>query len=332
MTQRLELLHGWLQDTLGLTSPALEPASGDASFRRYFRLTLDDGATRIVMDAPPEHEDCRPFVEIARAWEGLGLHLPHIYAADLERGFLLLSDLGNRLYLDALNGDTAEQLYGDALEALVVIQGQAPTQGLPPYDRALLLQEMALFRDWLVREQLGLELDVAEQQMLEQTFDLLAENALQQPQVAVHRDYHSRNLLVTVQSNPGILDFQDAVVGPVTYDLVSLLRDCYISWPRERVEAWAMGYYQLALCSGVLCSEHEGEFLRWFDLMGVQRQLKAAGIFARLNRRDGKPGYLGDIPRTLGYIVEVAPDYPELAGLATLIQQRVLPGVSSFLT
>ncbi len=327
MTQRLELLNSWLQEGLGVANPVLEPASGDASFRRYFRLYLKDESTRIVMDAPPEREDCRPFVEIARSWEGLGLHLPHIYAEDLERGFLLLSDLGNRLYLDALSEETVEQLYGDALEALAIIQEQAPTQGLPPYDRALLQQEMALFRDWLLQEQLGLELGAEEGRMLQQSFDLLAENALQQPQVAVHRDYHSRNLLVTDPPNPGILDFQDAVVGPVTYDLVSLLRDCYISWPRQRVEAWAMDYYRLALRSGVLRSEHEGEFLRWFDLMGVQRQLKAAGIFARLNRRDGKPGYLGDIPRTLGYIIEVAPDYPELEGLATLIQQRVLPAL-----
>jgi aminoglycoside/choline kinase family phosphotransferase len=331
MAQRLELLKGWLRETLGLSSPVLEPASGDASFRRYFRLTLDDGVTRIVMDAPPQQEDCGPFVAIARAWEELGLNLPHIYAEDLERGFLLLSDLGDRLYLDALNEDSAGQLYGDALQALAVIQGQAPTRGLPPYDRTLLLQEMALFRDWLVQEQLGLELDAAEGRMLEQTFELLVENALQQPQVAVHRDYHSRNLLVTAQSNPGILDFQDAVAGPVTYDLVSLLRDCYIRWPRQRVERWAEGYFELALEAGVLQSEHQGEFLRWFDLMGVQRQLKASGIFARLNRRDGKPGYLQDIPRTLGYIVEVAPDYPELEGLATLIQQRVLPGVGRLL-
>lgn len=327
MSERVALLRDWLERELGLAGFTLEPASGDASFRRYFRLTLPDGTTRIAMDAPPEREDCRPFVAVARAFEELGLHVPHIFSQDLERGFLLLSDLGNRLYLDALNSETAGRLYGDALGALAVIQACGPQEGLPPYDRALLLREMELFREWLVGKQLGLALQAEEQRMLERTFERLIANALEQPRVCVHRDYHSRNLLVTPSPNPGILDFQDAVAGPVTYDLVSLLRDCYIRWSREQVEQWAMNYYLLAVQSGVLRHEHEGEFLRWFDLMGVQRHLKAAGIFARLNRRDGKPGYLKDIPRTLGYIVEVAPGYPELVELGSFIEQRVLPAL-----
>ncbi len=307
-----------------MENPELKPASGDASFRRYFRIELADGTTRIVMDAPPPMEDCRPFVRICRAFEEVGLHVPHIFAQDLDQGFLLLSDLGSQLYLDALSPKTVDRLYGDALGALVVIQACGPLEGLPPYDRSLLLQEMELFREWLARRHLGLGLSGEEERMLDGVFDLLAANALEQPRVCVHRDYHSRNLMVTTPCNPGILDFQDAVVGPVTYDLVSLLKDCYIRWPREQVHQWAMNYFLLAQQSGVLQGEHEKDFLRWFDLMGVQRHLKAAGIFARLNRRDGKPGYLKDIPRTLGYIVELAPHYPELEELGAFIEQRVL--------
>ena len=202
-----------------------------------------------------------------------------------------------------------------------------PVQGaLPHYVRTLLLSEMELFREWL----LGRHLDIAQHDgqaaTIDAAFEQLADNALQQPQVCVHRDYHSRNLMLTERNNPGILDFQDAVIGPVTYDLVSLLRDCYIAWPRARVEDWALGYQQLALQSGILREEHEDpvRFLRWFDLMGMQRHLKAAGIFARLNHRDGKPGYLGDIPRTLGYVVEVAQRYDELAAFGEFVETNVL--------
>ena len=236
----------------------------------------------------------------------------------------MLEDLGDRLYLDQLGTETVERLYGDALGALLTIQACGPRAGLPDYDRALLMREMELFREWLVGRQLGVALSTAEHQLLDRTFGVLADNALEQPRVCVHRDYHSRNLMVTTH-NPGILDFQDAVLGPVTYDLVSLLRDCYIRWPQARVEAWALGYYELAVQSGVLRNEHEDRFLRWFDLMGVQRHLKASGIFARLNQRDGKPGYLKDIPRTLGYITRLAPAYPELLDLGEMLQERVLP-------
>lgn len=327
MPQRERLLRSWLEDSAGLTEFSLELASGDASFRRYFRVTMSDGATRIAMDAPPENEDCRPFVDIAGHLGELGLNVPMVYASDLDRGFLLLSDLGSEHYLESLGPDNNGRLYADALSALMVIQTCGRREGLPEYSRELLLREMGLFRDWLLGRYLELSLSVTEQQMLDDMFELLISNALEQPQVFVHRDYHSRNLLVTSAPNPGILDFQDAVLGPVTYDLVSLLKDCYISWPRERVREWVFGYYELALQSGVLRSEHEDSFLRWFDLMGVQRHLKAAGIFARLNIRDGKPGYLQDIPRTLGYIVDLAPEYPELVPVADLINGRVLPAL-----
>lgn len=325
MPKREQALTQWLTGEVGLQNIHVEPASDDASFRRYFRVTLSDGSTRIAMDAPPEREDCGPFLRIAEQLGAIGLHVPTIHAADPQQGFVLLEDLGSVHYLDQLNDASADRLYGDALGALAIIQSVGPCEGLPLYDEALLRQEMALFPDWLLTRHLGLDLDAAERAMLTGCFDRLVENALEQPRVCVHRDYHSRNLLVSPSPTPGIIDFQDAVVGPVTYDLVSLLKDCYIAWPVSQVQAWAMGYFELAVQSGILRAEHEARFLRWFDLMGVQRHLKASGIFARLNHRDGKSGYLVEIPRTLGYIVEVAGRYPELAGLGELIGQRVLP-------
>lgn len=329
MPERFEQLRRWLKERLGTDNFTLEPASGDASFRRYFRV--GGGETSfIAMDAPPGKEDTAAFLAVARTLGELGLNVPKVLDADTAQGYLLLTDLGSRLYLDALNEESVERLYGDALGALMVIQACGPRDdSLPPYSRELLWNEMGLFRDWLVGRHLGLTLSETEQAMLEQAFRALAASALEQPMVCVHRDYHSRNLMVTGHNNPGILDFQDAVVGPVTYDLVSLLRDCYIAWPRSQVEDWALGYYELAVQSGVLRAEHEADFLRWFDLMGVQRHLKASGIFARLNARDGKPGYLKDIPRTLGYITEVSARYPELAGLGDFIAERVLPPLIS---
>jgi hypothetical protein len=324
MPQRIEQLKKWLASLPEISDFSFEPASIDASFRRYFRIR-ENGKSYIAMDAPPDREDSRPFVKVAEAFESIGLNVPHIYARDLTRGFMLLEDLGTELYLDRLTADTVGRLYGDALGALATLQACGPRIDLPLYDRSLLMQEMALFRDWLLLEELGLSLSAQEQSMLEQVYDLLADSALQQPQVCVHRDYHSRNLMLTTRHNPGILDFQDAVVGPVTYDLVSLLRDCYISWPDEQVRDWAMGYYELAVQSGILHAEHEARFLTWFDLMGVQRHLKASGIFARLNRRDGKPGYLKDIPRTLGYISRLKTEIAPLQALGDFIRSRVLP-------
>jgi aminoglycoside/choline kinase family phosphotransferase len=328
VAQRLEQLNQWLSIELGLPQYSIAPASSDASFRRYFRIQFD-GESRIVMDAPPEKEDSRPFVTIARQLRGIGLNVPEVLAEDLEQGFLLLSDLGSRQYLDELNEQSVERLYGDAMGALATLQACGPHAGsLPPYNRELLMREMELFREWLMGRHLGLALEQSEQKLLDETFSLLAQSALEQPAVSVHRDYHSRNLMVC-EHNPGILDFQDAVYGPVTYDLVSLLRDCYIAWPRERVEKWALGYHDIAVDHGILRERQEERFLRWFDLMGVQRHLKASGIFARLNHRDGKPGYMKDIPRTLGYVVEVSSRYPELAPFLHLLEERVLPGLAN---
>lgn len=325
MAERLHLLQKWLNQTLDSADIRLEPASGDASFRRYFRATLEDGRHFVVMDAPPDLEDSAPFVRVAEQLGQIGLHVPRIVETDLDRGFLLLEDLGDDQYLGKLDDASADRLYGDALEALAVMQASGPTDFLPPYDRELLLTELELFRHWLCGEHLGLTLTPADEVMLDEVFRLLIGNALEQPQVFVHRDYHSRNLMVSEAPSPGILDFQDAVTGAVTYDLVSLLKDAYIRWPLPRVDEWAWGYFDLAVRSGILEPLHEAEFQRWFDLMGVQRHVKVAGIFARLYRRDNKPGYLQDIPLVLEYIQEVAPRYPALTGLAELIESRVMP-------
>ena len=280
------------------------------------------------MDAPPDKGDMHSYVAIARRFHALGLNVPEILEENHDLGFFLITDLGDRLYLRHLSDRTVERLYGDAMGALVVLQAGSFTQAagkfLPDYDETLLRREMEIFREWYLGRHLGLKLAAGRQATLDKTFTLLARAALSQPRVWVHRDYHSRNLMVTDRNNPGILDFQDAVLGPVTYDLVSLLRDCYIAWPRERVEDWVKGYHDLALQSGIPVGDDDNRFLRWFDLMGVQRHLKATGIFARLNHRDGKPGYLSDIPRTLGYVQEVSARYPELQPLNALLRELKL--------
>ncbi len=324
MAQRLALLRQWLDGELGMAGFDIEPASTDASFRRYFRVT-HNGKSHIVMDAPPDKEDIHPFVRIGTQLRAIGLNVPEILAENFAQGFLLLGDLGSRQYLDELDEQNVDSLYGDAMGALVTLQAGGPgAEDLPPYDRQLLWREMELFRDWLLHKHLGITPNGTILKLLNETFALLADNALAQPAVSVHRDYHSRNLMVCKQ-NPGILDFQDAVYGPVTYDLVSLLRDCYIAWPRERVEGWALAYHDLAVEQGILAESQQERFLRWFDLMGIQRHLKASGIFARLNHRDGKSGYLKDIPRTLEYVVEVSARYAELAPFRNLLEEHVLP-------
>lgn len=328
MAERYAQLTAWIARVLGRRDCALEPASGDASARRYWRVRAD-GRSYVLMDAPPVAEDIERFVRVAERLRALGLNTPEVFAGAPEQGLLLISDLGTRSYLDALDAARANRLYGDALAALAVIQAGASTEGLPPYDGPFLRREMELFRDWLLVRHLGWELADADHDLLERAFAYLTASALEQPRVFVHRDFHSRNLMVTPPPSPGILDFQDAVIGPVTYDLVSLLRDCYIAWPRQRVDDWAQGYGVLAVQSGILREEDQDRFMTWFDLMGIQRHLKASGIFARLAIRDGKGGYLADIPRTLGYVVEVAAEYPDLAPLSGLIGDRVLPALAA---
>lgn len=280
------------------------------------------------MDAPPEQEGCLAFIRVAGHLEAMQLNAPRIIEADLESGFLLLTDLGAEQYLVRLtaNPGAASQLYGDAMDALLLLQrhGAAYQSSLPPYDENLLRSELALFWDWLCNAHLHLSLDESDLAEWCVCCDILVANALNQPQVFVHRDYHSRNLMVTSENNPGILDFQDAVEGPLTYDLVSLLKDCYVRWPAARVRKWALEYYA-RLPETVRESVGELHFCRYFDLMGVQRHLKAAGIFCRLQHRDGKAAFLADVPRTLEYIVELGPQYSELGFIARFIKDRVLP-------
>lgn len=320
-------LELWLEQIEGLADSDMTPASSDASFRRYFRLQIS-GKSFIAMDAPPPQEDCLPFVRIAGYLEAMGLNAPQIVEADLERGFLLLSDLGATQYLQRLNADpaAADKLYADAIFALLAMQsrGAAYQAQLPPYDAELLEFELALFHDWLCGAHLGIRFSKDEEGHWQDICSVLIQNALDQPQVFVHRDYHSRNLMVTNDHNPGILDFQDAVEGAFTYDLVSLLKDCYIKWPASQVQVWAQQFYS-ELDADTRAQVSMQQFTRYFELMGVQRQLKAAGIFARLQHRDGKSGYIADIPRCLSYIVEIAPRYDELAFLVDVIESRVLP-------
>ena len=282
------------------------------------------------MDAPPEQEDCLPFLRVAGYLEAMRLNAPRIIEANLDEGFLLLSDLGSRQYLDALLEDTATapDLYTDAIQALLAMQrrGAAYQSQLPPYDDTLLRFELSLFHDWLCGTHLDIEFSDKDEQAWQDCCDLLVANALDQPQVFVHRDYHSRNLMLTAADNPGILDFQDAVEGPLSYDLVSLLKDCYVQWPAEQVWQWALEFYS-GLDAAVRERIDEEQFRRYFELMGAQRHLKAAGIFARLCHRDGKSAYLADVPRTLSYIVELGPRYPELEFVIELIESRVLPGM-----
>lgn len=317
--QRYIELQAWLRNDLGIAFDNIEPASGDASFRRYFRIQ-HQGENLIVMDAPPEHEDCVPFINISKAMEAMGLNVPRILQQNLEHGYLLLSDLGNVQYLEQLNRNTAPQLYRDALDALLRLQtSNTGLQLLPRYDHALLTREMELLREWYFEKNLKIKLSPAQHKLLDEVFELLAQSALAQPQTWVHRDYHSRNLMVVSKHNPGILDFQDAVYGPVTYDLVSLLKDCYIEWPREQVIEWVNGYHQRLLEREIINDVDTQQFIRWFDFMGVQRHLKVLGIFSRLHIRDHKSGYLKDIPRTLRYVTDTCRRYPELNSLGSLL-------------
>jgi aminoglycoside/choline kinase family phosphotransferase len=325
---RIALIHDWVSGPLQLAPTAMAPASSDASFRRYFRVSTAAGRTFIVMDAPPGKEDVRPYLKVSRLLESVGVHVPHVHERDVERGLLLLEDLGSTLYLARLNaGDDPDSLYGDALNALAAIQlqGRDAAAELAPYDREALLREMTLMPEWFCARHLGLSAAPDDQAIIAAAFEFLIAEALAQPQVFVHRDYHSRNLMVIRDRNPGVIDFQDALRGPLGYDLVSLLKDCYISWPRERVERWVSGYRARLAARGGPVGKDEHEFLRWFDLIGVQRHIKVLGIFARLWYRDGKSGYLRDLPLTLEYVRDTCRRYAELADLARLVEERFVP-------
>lgn len=313
---RLVALKQFATEALGAPTFSIAPASSDASFRRYFRVETTNGSW-VIMDAPPDKENLRLFIQIGQRLGALGLHVPPILSYDLDRGFCLLGDLGTQPYLDALNDATADRLYGDALGALVVLQSGvfADPAFLPPYSEELLLREMELFPEWYLSRYLARPPSLGERGLLKAAYRTLIESAQAQPQVWVHRDYHSRNLMVNPRHNPGILDFQDAVRGPITYDLVSLLKDCYIRWPGDRVIEWVKGYCQLSRESGLHRCDEDESFLEWFDKMGIQRHLKVAGIFARLHLRDGKSAYLADLPLTMHYLREASALYPDLNAL-----------------
>jgi hypothetical protein len=328
--ERQQRIQAWLETQFPDSGINLAPASADASFRRYFRATLANGDHYIVMDAPPQYEDCRPFIAVAALFGASGAHTPQVLAQDLEQGFLLLSDLGDTTYLAALNADNAATLYGAATDTLIKIQAASRPGVLPDYDRALLERELRLFPDWYITRHLGVTLDAAQTQVLERAFSLLLDNNLSQPKVFVHRDYHSRNLMISTP-NPGVLDFQDAVYGPITYDLVSLFRDAYIEWDEELVLDWSIRYWEKARRAGLPVNADFGVFYRDFEWMGAQRQLKVLGIFARLCHRDGKDGYLKDMPLVMRYLHATCSRYRELEPLAQLLDtlQGAAPAVTS---
>jgi aminoglycoside/choline kinase family phosphotransferase len=324
---RRHALLAWLHSlpaAFGLQPESLRPASSDASFRRYFRLDAAAayGGTLVAMDAPPEREDSRSFVRIARLFGEAGVTTPRILAEDLAGGFLLVSDLGPTTYLQALSaGARAQPLYTDALDSLVRIQAATCADALPPYDRTRLLTELRLFPDWYVARHLGSALDPDERGALERVFESLVGCALAQPAVYVHRDYHSRNLMRMDNGNPGVLDFQDALMGPATYDLASLLRDAYIEWPEEQQIDWAVRYWERARAARLPVPSDFAELWRTMEWVGLQRSLKILGIFARLYHRDGKDRYLADLPKVMRDARRAAERYPEFDALRRLLDR-----------
>jgi len=310
---------------------AINPLSGDASFRRYFTVSLLE-KIYVLVDAPPKQEDCRAFVQVAKSFHAEGINVPKIYAADYEHGFMCISFLGDTLLWEKLQLLKSENRFGDAnliykqaFEILLKIQGINANSGmiLPPYDGGLLESEMDLFREWFCSGIMGLSLSKTDNVLLDHYFSRLLDNALSQQQVCVHRDYHSRNLTYQADGNFGLLDFQDAMVGPITYDLVSLIKDCYVSWPRPLIREWALQYANMAQTAGIINSFNDDEFLFHFDMMGVQRHLKAIGIFSRLYLRDKKLGYIADIPRTLAYIKEVLSEYPDMNDFSKWLEKNI---------
>ena len=322
---RISALRLWLSqiDIAQIDTDSMEIASNDASFRRYFRVTgLINGETRslIVMDAPQPQEDVKPFIQIAALFAQLHLTVPQVLAQDTEQGFLLLTDLGRTMYSHVLNNDTAHRLYMDAIDSLVLMQSQSQPDVLPEYNRDFLLRELMIFPEWYIEKHLGHTLTAEQNASLHKVFDALLANIMAQPQVYVHRDFHSRNLMVMDKGNPGILDFQGALYGPLTYDLVSLLRDAYVQWDEEMVLDWAIRYWEKAKKAGLPVAPDVDSFYRDFEFMGMQRHLIILGFFARLAHRDGKPHYLDDLPTVLEYVRKTANRYRELVPLLRLLE------------
>lgn len=322
--ERVSGLYRWLQTVFPCAQADLVPLAGDASFRRYFRVH-GKSETRIAVDVPPTHEKLDAFVSIANAFDSHGVRVPKIIASDSQQGYLLISDFGDELYSNHLNSTTVDNLYLNAIDTLIKIQ-QTPKNAysFPAYDEKLLLQECEYFSEWYLGKYLKIALSAREEAALQATYSKLIDAALEQPTIVVHRDYHSRNLFIMPDNDVGVIDFQDAVIGPITYDLVSLLKDCYVGWPASNVVNWAQRYFEKARDAGIIQDVSMSQFLRWFDLMGVQRHLKCIGIFSRLYLRDNKSNYLNDIPRLADYILGVCARHPQLNGLAKLLQSKVL--------
>jgi aminoglycoside/choline kinase family phosphotransferase len=320
---RLSALHTWLSQLseFNLNVASMEIASADASFRRYFRIWDQEQRSFIVMDAPPPAEDVKPFIQIDQLFASLNLSVPKIFAQEIEQGFLLLSDFGNTMYSHVLNHDSAHKLYMDAIDSLILLQNQSQPDVLPEYDREFLLRELQLFPEWYLEKHCGAQLTDKQKATINQVFDALLANIMAQPQVFVHRDFHSRNLMVLERGNPGIIDFQGALYGPITYDLVSLLRDAYIQWDEEMVLDWAIRYWEKAKRAGLPVQTDIDEFYRDFEFMGLQRHIKILGIFARLAIRDGKEQYLNDIPVVLEYVRKALGRYNNLIPLMRIMDE-----------
>ncbi|HJU39900.1 MAG TPA: phosphotransferase [Tahibacter sp.] len=309
----------FIAETLGVADANVEPASADASFRSYWRVQTPQGP-RVVMDSPPDTEPVAPWLDIGARLAAAGLHVPEVYAVDAAQGFLVIEDLGTQLYLPALNENTADALYADALDALHAMQTRVSPDGLPRFDRARMIAEMEYLPEWFLQRHLGIAPGCDDWDEIELAFGTIATQVAAQPYVFMHRDFHSRNLMLTGRAPPGVIDFQGAMHGPVAYDLVSLLRDCYVVWPSERVDAWAEGYRQRLVASGTIDAD-AARFRRWFDLAGLQRHLKVLGLFCRLCYRDGKTQYLADLPVVLDYVRDVARRYDELAGFVRFLER-----------
>ena len=322
--ERQKQIGEWLATLWPGTRFSLAPASADASFRRYFRATLDDGTTRIVMDAPPATEDCRPWLKVQQLFLAAGAHVPAVIAQDLQRGFLLLSDLGCTTYLTALDSEAPAPLYADAIAALVRIQKASRPGVLPDYDRTLLRRELDLFPEWYLATHHRMNLSENERQALETVFERILATNLAEPKVFVHRDYHSRNLMRVAgdrAGNPGIIDFQDAVFGPISYDMVSLLKDAYVAWDEDLALDWLIRYWEMARKEGLPVAADFGNFFRDYEWMGVQRHVKVLGIFARLFHRDGKHAYLKDMPLVARYLRKACERYGELGPLRKILDK-----------
>ena len=321
---RSAALRRFASDALATTGLVIESASADASFRSYWRTTDGSGACRIVMDAPPDKEDLGPWLDVGARLRAAGLHAPEVFAVDRAQGFVLMEDLGTRTYLPELDHASVDVLYADALDTLLRMQTTVDVSGLAPYDRERLIAEMELLPEWFLKRHLGFAPDCEEWDVIEAAFTFLVHAAQEQPRAFVHRDFHSRNLLIATHNSPAVIDYQDALSGPLTYDLVSLLRDCYIEWDAERVDGWVEAYRIRLRESHLLGPEVDStRFRRWFDLMGLQRHIKVLGIFCRLWYRDGKAQYLGDLPLVWRYAIDVARRYPELAGFAALLERAL---------